>query len=92
MEIISSYGRHKARIVNYSYLQNSQSFSYMIFVSLKKKLGTVSSKNNVFPVCLFFFFSVFVLQDKDRVELFLAAAHMGVLVFQDGSKINTFSW
>ncbi|XP_044170655.1 FERM, ARHGEF and pleckstrin domain-containing protein 2-like isoform X1 [Acropora millepora] len=31
-------------------------------------------------------------KDKDRVELFLAAAHMGVLVFQDGSKINTFSW
>ena len=52
----------------------------------------MSSKNNVFPVCLFFFSSVFVLQDKDRVELFLAAAHMGVLVFQDGSKINTFSW
>ena len=40
-------------------------------------------------VC-FSFFSVFVLQDKVRVELFLAAAHMGVLVFQDGSKINTF--
>ena len=36
MEIISSYGRHKARIVNNSYLQNRQSFSYMIFVSLKK--------------------------------------------------------
>ncbi|XP_015747495.1 PREDICTED: FERM domain-containing protein 7-like [Acropora digitifera] len=29
-------------------------------------------------------------KDKVRVELFLAAAHMGVLVFQDGSKINTF--
>ena len=52
----------------------------------------MSSKNSVLPVGLFFFFSVFVLQDKDRVELFLAAAHMGVLVFQDGSKINTFSW
>ena len=91
MEIISSYGRHKARIVNNSYLQNSQSFSYMIFVSLKKNLGPVSSKNNVFPVC-FSFFYVFVLQDKDRVELFLAAAHMGVLVFQNGSKINAFSW
>ncbi|XP_015777966.1 PREDICTED: FERM domain-containing protein 7-like [Acropora digitifera] len=31
-------------------------------------------------------------KDKDRVELFLAAAHMGVLVFQDGSNIKTFSW
>ena len=52
----------------------------------------MSSKNSVYLFVCFFFFSVFVLQDKDLVELFLAAAHMGVLVFQDGSKINTFSW
>lgn len=31
-------------------------------------------------------------KDKDDVELFLAAAHMGVCVFQNGAKINTFSW
>ena len=90
MEIISSYGRHKARIINNSYLQNSQSFLHDLCF-FKRILGTVSS-NSVLPVCLLLFFSVFVLQDKDRVELFLAAAHMGVLVFQDGSKINTFSW
>ncbi|XP_058965741.2 FERM, ARHGEF and pleckstrin domain-containing protein 2 isoform X1 [Pocillopora verrucosa] len=31
-------------------------------------------------------------KDKDDVELYLAAAHMGVCVFQNGAKINTFSW
>ncbi|KAK3726912.1 hypothetical protein QZH41_016711 [Actinostola sp. cb2023] len=31
-------------------------------------------------------------RDKDNVELDLAAANMGILVFQSGSKINTLSW
>lgn len=36
--------------------------------------------------------TLYAAKDKDQVQLFLAAAHMGVLVFQNGSKINTFSW
>ncbi|KAL9964479.1 hypothetical protein ACROYT_G028125 [Oculina patagonica] len=36
--------------------------------------------------------TLYPAKDKDNVELFLAAANMGVSVFQNGSKINTFSW
>lgn len=36
--------------------------------------------------------TLYPAKDKDNVDLFLAAAHMGVSVFQNGSKINTFSW
>ena len=32
------------------------------------------------------------LQDHEGVPLNLAVAHMGVLVFQNYTKINTFSW
>ena len=42
-------------------------------------------------ISIIYLFKYF-LQDKDQVELFLAAAHLGVCVFQNGSKINTFSW
>ncbi|EDO33626.1 predicted protein [Nematostella vectensis] len=31
-------------------------------------------------------------KDKDNVDLELAAANMGIIVFQSGSKINTLSW
>lgn len=31
-------------------------------------------------------------QDEDGVHLSLAVCHMGVLVFQNGTKINAFSW
>ncbi len=33
-----------------------------------------------------------LLQDHEGVSLNLAVAHMGVLVFQNIVKINTFSW
>lgn len=33
-----------------------------------------------------------VFQDHEGVPLNLAVAHMGVLVFQNFTKINTFSW
>ena len=36
--------------------------------------------------------SVFLTQDHEGVPLNLAVAHMGVLVFQNFNKINTFSW
>lgn len=32
------------------------------------------------------------VQDPEGVPLNLAVAHMGVLVFQNFAKINTFSW
>ena len=32
------------------------------------------------------------LQDHENVQLHLSTAHMGVLVFQNYTKINTFSW
>ena len=31
-------------------------------------------------------------QDHEGVSLGLAVAHLGVLVFQSGTKINSFSW
>lgn len=34
----------------------------------------------------------FPSQDHEGVALHLAVAHMGVLVFQNFTKINTFSW
>ena len=48
----------------------------------------------VLPVC---YFGVSVLpvtgvQDHEGVPLNLAVAHLGVLVFQGMTKINTFSW
>ena len=33
-----------------------------------------------------------LLQDHEGVPLNLAVAHLGVLVFQNCTKINTFSW
>ena len=33
-----------------------------------------------------------MLQDHEGVSLTLAVAHLGVLVFQTSTKINTFSW
>ena len=33
-----------------------------------------------------------LLQDHEGVSLTLAVAHLGVLVFQTSTKINTFSW
>ena len=36
--------------------------------------------------------NMILFQDKDHVDLDLAAADMGIQVFQHGSKINTFSW
>ena len=36
--------------------------------------------------------SVYLLQDHEGVALQLSVAHMGVLVFQNQTKINTFSW
>lgn len=36
--------------------------------------------------------NVFSSQDHEGVPLNLAVAHMGVLVFQNYTKINTFSW
>ena len=50
---------------------------------------------SVLPVC---YFGVSVLlpvtgvQDHEGVPLNLAVAHLGVLVFQGMTKINTFSW
>jgi len=35
---------------------------------------------------------VYVTQDHEGVALHLSVAHMGVLVFQNQTKINTFSW
>jgi len=35
---------------------------------------------------------VYLLQDHEGVALQLSVAHMGVLVFQNQTKINTFSW
>lgn len=32
------------------------------------------------------------LQDHEGVQLHLSVAHMGILVFQNQIKINTFSW
>ena len=32
------------------------------------------------------------LQDHDAVHLHLSVAHLGILVFQNYTKINTFSW
>lgn len=37
------------------------------------------------------FFSV-TMQDQEGVLLNLAVAHMGIVVFQNCTKINTFSW
>lgn len=34
----------------------------------------------------------FLLQDHEGVPLNLAVAHMGIIVFQHYTKINTFSW
>ena len=35
---------------------------------------------------------VFLLKDHEGVTLGLAVAHLGILVFQSSTKINTFSW
>ena len=35
---------------------------------------------------------VFLLKDHEGVTLGLAVAHLGILVFQSHTKINTFSW
>lgn len=44
----------------------------------------------IFPNYNNFFFLIF--QDPEGVPLNLSVAHMGVLVFQNFTKINTFSW
>ena len=31
-------------------------------------------------------------KDYENVQLYLAVSHQGVLVFQNNTKINTFSW
>ena len=33
-----------------------------------------------------------IVKDHEGVALTLAVAHLGVLVFQTSTKINTFSW
>lgn len=38
------------------------------------------------------FFGGFAMQDHEGVPLNLAVAHMGIIVFQNYTKINTFSW
>lgn len=43
--------------------------------------------NLILNLCLFICF-----QDHDGVPLNLAVAHLGILVFQNFTKINTFSW
>lgn len=35
---------------------------------------------------------IYYFQDHEGVPLNLAVAHMGALVFQNFTKINTFSW
>ena len=35
---------------------------------------------------------MWLFQDHEGVSLTLAVAHLGVLVFQTSTKINTFSW
>lgn len=35
---------------------------------------------------------LFLHQDHENVPLNLAVAHMGIVVFQNFTKINTFSW
>ena len=43
--------------------------------------------------CMNYYLNVFhISQDHEGVTLNLAVAHMGVLVFQNITKINTFSW
>lgn len=44
----------------------------------------------MFPNYYNIFFLIF--QDPEGVPLNLSVAHMGVLVFQNFTKINTFSW
>ena len=34
----------------------------------------------------------FLFQDHEGIRLHLAVAHMGILVFQNFTKINSFSW
>ena len=39
-----------------------------------------------------FLFLFEIVKDHEGVALTLAVAHLGVLVFQTSTKINTFSW
>lgn len=52
----------------------------------KKKKGAYKHKICIKLIILFF------RQDHEGVSLNLAVAHMGIIVFQHYTKINTFSW
>ena len=55
-----------------------------------KSCSVMSELNGSTAVCLHY--RVSVTQDHEGVALQLSVAHMGVLVFQNQTKINTFSW
>lgn len=53
-------------------------FSHLHFCIIKQGIVIISITN--------------LLQDHEGVPLNLAVAHMGIVVFQNYTKINTFSW
>lgn len=64
-------------------------FGYDLFsVDFKVKIQNLCYQQSVNFICG----NVFSSQDHEGVPLNLAVAHMGVLVFQNYTKINTFSW
>ncbi len=56
----------------------------------ESKFSLLLEWRNAYAVINFLFFRVG--KDPEGVPLNLAVAHMGVLVFQNFAKINTFSW